>query len=64
MLHGHPGAQLSQETATQEFVDYPDQMVRAAALATVYRDTSVKSFNESYEPLNKVSQQMLQYDEH
>ncbi|GFV77267.1 uncharacterized protein TNCV_444971 [Trichonephila clavipes] len=40
----HPGAQLAQETATQMFVDYPDHVVRAAALTTVYWDSSVRLY--------------------
>ena len=55
----HPGTQLAQETAMQMFVDYTDQLVRAVALATVYRDNSVIPFEESYEPWTEVGQQMI-----
>ncbi|GFU14742.1 hypothetical protein TNCV_4228941 [Trichonephila clavipes] len=40
MCHGHSSwTQLVQETATQKFVDYPDHLVRATALETVYRSS-------------------------
>ncbi|GFY11476.1 hypothetical protein TNCV_3183141 [Trichonephila clavipes] len=49
-----PGAQLTQKTAKQKFVDSPNHLVRVVALATVYRDISVRTFEESYEPWNVV----------
>ncbi|GFX71885.1 hypothetical protein TNCV_1443081 [Trichonephila clavipes] len=52
----NPRAQLAQETATQKFVDCQDPLIRAAALATVYRDSSIRPFEESDEPWNEVSQ--------
>ena len=55
----HSEAELAKETAMQKFVDYLDQLVGAAALATVYRHSSVRSFEESYEPWNNSGQQLL-----
>ncbi|GFU65525.1 hypothetical protein TNCV_634481 [Trichonephila clavipes] len=43
-----PGAQLTQETAMQKLVDYPDHLVRAADVATVYRNSSGRPFEESW----------------
>ena len=59
----HPGAELAKETVTQKFVHYSDQLIRVAAVATVYRDSNIRPFEESYEPWNEVDQQMLQYTE-
>ena len=50
----YPGPQFAQETVTQKFADYPDQLLRAAALSTVNRDSTVRPFKESYEPWNEV----------
>ncbi|GFT70222.1 hypothetical protein TNCV_3456771 [Trichonephila clavipes] len=60
----HPGAQLAQETAMQKFIDYPDYLVRAAALAAVYKDSSVRPFEDFYQLWNEVGQQTMQYAEH
>ncbi|GFX83503.1 hypothetical protein TNCV_324521 [Trichonephila clavipes] len=54
----HPRAQLDQETARIKFLQNPDNMVRAAALAIVYRDSSVRPFKESYESWNEFGQQV------
>ncbi|GFW02892.1 hypothetical protein TNCV_3732911 [Trichonephila clavipes] len=48
----------------KKFVDYLVYLVRAVALATFYRDSSVRPFKESFESWNKVGQQMLQYAKH
>ncbi|GFW52026.1 hypothetical protein TNCV_2818951 [Trichonephila clavipes] len=48
-----------QNIPVQKFVDYPDHLVRAAALATVYRDHSVRPLEESYKPGNEVGQLMF-----
>ncbi|GFX39757.1 hypothetical protein TNCV_2105011 [Trichonephila clavipes] len=62
MFHGHSwSSTLVQETAMQTFIYYPDYLVRAAAPATVYRDSSIRLFEESYVPWNEVGQQMMQY---
>ncbi|GFV33921.1 hypothetical protein TNCV_721151 [Trichonephila clavipes] len=60
----HLGAQLAQETATQKFVDCSDHLAKGSALATVKSDSSIRPIEDSYEPWNEVSQQMLQYGEH
>ncbi|GFX10742.1 histone-lysine N-methyltransferase SETMAR [Trichonephila clavipes] len=55
----HPGAQLRQEKTTQKFGDYLD-LVRAAVLAKIYRDISVRHFEESYELWNE---ELLSHDQ-
>ncbi|GFW19702.1 hypothetical protein TNCV_1605921 [Trichonephila clavipes] len=55
----HPGAHLAQETATQRFVDCPDHLVRTAALTTVYRNSSIRPFEECYKQWNEIGQQVL-----
>lgn len=65
MFHVHSfWASYCEETATEKFVGYYDQLVIISAQGTVYRDSSVVPFEEFYEAYNEIGQQFLQYSEH